>query len=85
MSWTADMLGIDMGELFKEGLPTVVEPEDERWVSLPTAGYLTGYHPDSVRRYAREGVIASKKLSGRVVVSLAEVQALAKRHDRLSA
>lgn len=85
MSWTADMLGIDMGELFKEGLPTVVEPENERWVSLATAGYLTGYHPDSVRRYAREGLIASKKLSGRVVVSLSEVQNLGKRRDGLPA
>ena len=85
MSWQADMLGIDMGELFKEGLPTVVEPEPERWVSLATGARLTGYAHETVRRYATQGLIASVKRSGRVMVSEADCLRLRDNRGRLSA
>lgn len=66
MSWQADMLGIDMQQLEQERHG---EQPEQKWVSLATGARLSGYAHDTVRRYARQGVIASQKRSGRVMVS----------------
>ena len=64
MSSTAKMLGIDMEKLQREAFPA-----RHTWVSLVTGARLTALTPDSLRRHVRTGVIASVKLSGRLMVS----------------
>ncbi len=80
MSWQAEMLGIDMEKLFREA-----HTERHRWVSLATGASLSGYAHDSVRRYAKQGVIASQKHRGRLMVSEKDCLWLGERRGRLSA
>lgn len=67
MSWQADMLGIDLIALERERHGT--SKPQHVWVSLATGARLSGYAHDTVRRYAKQGLVASEKLSGRLMVS----------------
>lgn len=77
MSWTADMLGIDMAKLYREQYGSATDKHE--WVSLGTGARLTGYAHDTVRRYAKRGLIASVKLSGRLMVSRQDCERMRKR------
>lgn len=95
MSWQAEMLGIDMEDLREEAMrhyfrdePVVVNPplaDDETWVSLPTGAHLLRYTQDTVRRYAKQGIIRSVKLSGRLFVNENDCRRLRRERDGLSA
>ena len=79
MTSTAKMLGIDMEKLHREAFPT-----RHTWVPLVVGARLTALSPDSLRRHVRTGVIASIKLSGRLMVSEEDCHRLRGRSDRLS-
>lgn len=83
MSWQAEMLGIDMAKLHRERYGDTTDKHT--WVSLAAGARLTGYAHDTVRRYAKQGKIASEKHSGRLMVSQEDCQVLGERRGWLSA
>jgi len=79
MTTEAHLRGIDLEALHREAFPA-----RHTWVSLVTGARLTALNPDSLRRHVRKGVVASIKLSGRLMVSEEDCHRLRGRRDRLS-
>ena len=71
MSWTAELLGIDLDALKRERFGL-----DDDWIGTNTAANRYNVSTQTIYRYANSNKIASKKEAGKLWVSNYDLKAI---------